>query len=332
MFEYAISSNKGRRLTGRALSSYVTSGILHFLLILALIEFPDLLRGGMYHRFRALSSIADSLMSKSQDDDAQWRTVVVLQPQSKMMAPSAATLKKYLYDWKKKGPGNEAPPIRIRFGDEQKSAISSLPPMPQIRQEYKQPELTLPANALASGNASTPSTSEQSTTGAADASGRREGLGVTPLAPAPKSETAENTAPKSIPSGVNPPASPPPATAGGLKVFETEQKAIHSPDSGIFDTKGFPLGDYVNSIKERIKGNWFIPSNLQNFQGHTTIIFYIDRGGRYANARIVARSGSNSFDNAALMAIISSDPFPPLPESFPGNHIGAKFVLSWNEP
>jgi TonB family protein len=334
MFDYAISSNKGRQLTGRTLSSYFTSGILHFLLILALIEYPDLLRGGMYHRFRTLSSIAESLMSRSRNDDDQWRTVTVLQPQSKMMAPSASTLKHYLYDWNKKDPAKAAPPIRIRFGDEQKSAINHLPPMPQVRQAPQQPELTLPANALASGNASTSSASGQSASGTGDVSGRQEGLGVTPLAPAPapKSETAETIAPKSIPSGIKPPASPPPTTAGGLKVFETEQKAIHSPDSGIFDTKGFPLGEYVNVIKERIKGNWFIPSNLQNFQGHTTIIFYIDRLGRYANARIVARSGSNSFDNAALMAVITSDPFPPLPESFPGNHIGAKFVLSWNEP
>jgi TonB family protein len=277
--------------------------------------------------------IADSLMPKPKNDDDKWRTVAVLQPQSKMMTPSAATLKKYLYDWNKKRRGNESPSIRIRFGDEQKAAINSLPPMPQVRQEPKVAELVLPANTLASGDASTSSAPGQSGSGAPVVSGRGVGLGVTPPEPAPpKSEMAENSVPKSIPSGITPPASTPPAPAGGFRVFETEQKAIYSPDSGIFDTKGFPLGEYVNILKERIKGNWFIPSNLQNFQGHTTIIFYIDRGGRYANARIVKKSGSNSFDNAALMAVITSDPFPPLPEGFPGKHIGAKFVLSWNEP
>jgi TonB family protein len=333
MFEYTISKSKERRLTGRILSSYITSCFIHLLMLLALIEYPQLLRGGMYHRFGALSRIADSLMSKSKHEDDNWRTVAVLRPQSKLMAPSAATLKKYVYDWNKKRPGNEAPPIRIRFGDEQKAAINNLPPMPRVRQEPKTPELALPANELAADNSAGASNPGQGTPGPSESSGRKESIGFAPQSAPPKNEVAENSVPKSIPNGVKPPASDAPApTGGGFKVFETEQKAIHSSDSGIFDTKGFPLGEYVNIVKERIKGNWFIPSNLQNFQGHTTIIFYIDKNGRYANARIVSRSGSNSFDNAALMAVIGSDPFPPLPEGFPGNHIGAKFVLSWNEP
>ena len=340
MFDYVISKNEGRQLTGRVLSSYITSCVIHLLMLLALIQYPDLLRGGMYHRFRALSSIAD-LFSKSENDDDNWRTVAILKPQSKMMAPSAATLKKYLYDWSKEGSGKEAPPIRVRFGDEQKSAMNNLPPIPQIRQEPKSSEMTLPANDPALMGQDSQLRAGQSREGSKDGSsgvgndpaglGRDSIVMATPSAP-PKTEKALNAAPASIPDGVKPPAIPAAGSSQGLKIFDTEQKAIHSPDSGVFDTKGFPLGEYVNIIKERIKGNWFIPSNLQNFQGHTTIIFYIDKTGRYANARIVTKSGSNSFDSAALMAVIGSDPFPPLPEGFPGNHIGAKFVLSWNEP
>jgi TonB family protein len=335
MFDYAISSSKRRRLSGRTISSYIVSGFIHLLMILALVEYPQLLRGGFYHRFNSLSRIADHLMSKSKDGSDRWRTVVVLKPQSKMMAPSAATLKKYMYDWSKKGKGDEAPPIRIRFGDEQKAALKDLPPMPRIRQEPKLPELSLPPNELAAANTSALSGDSSSKSlpnaGYEPAFPRREpGALPAPIYP-PKNESAENSAPSSIPKGIKPPTSTDAAPPGAVRVFESEQKAIHSPDSGIFDTKGFPLGEYVNIIKERIKGNWFIPSNLQNFQGHTTIIFYIERDGRYANARIVKKSGSNSFDNAALMAVIGSDPFPPLPEGFPGKHIGAKFVLSWNE-
>lgn len=336
MFEYAIARNQRRRLSGRIFSSYVVSCAIHALMVIGLIKYPELLKGGMFHRFGAFASIADSLMSKSKNDDKNWRTVAVLQPQSRMMEPSAATLKKYMYDWNKKRPGNEAPPIRIRFGDEQKAALNNLPPMPRVRQEPKLPQLSLPANELAADNSNSqsPDRSSGSSAGARDepVSGKRETISLPPPGPAPKNEGAANSAPSSIPSGIKTPSSAAPAPAGALKVFESEQKAIHSPDSGIFDTKGFPLGEYVNIIKERIKGNWFIPSNLQSFQGHTTIVFYIDKDGRYTNARIVTKSGSNSFDNAALMAVIESDPFPPLPKGFPGNHIGAKFVLSWNEP
>ncbi len=97
---------------------------------------------------------------------------------------------------------------------------------------------------------------------------------------------------------------------------------------------GFPLNEYANLIKERIKGNWFIPSNLKNSQGHTTIVFYIGKDGRFSNARIEpsASSGNTSLDLAALKAIMDSNPFPPLPKGFPRDRIGAKFVLSYNEP
>jgi len=290
----------------------------------------------MYHRFRPLAFLSDSLLPKPKEDDTNWRTVAVLQPQSKMMAPSAATLKKYLYDWNKKRSGNEAPPIRIRFGDEQKAAINNLPSMPRIRQQPNLSQLSLPANEEAADNISGQpgdgSPESLANLRVDSTQGRKETLVVPTPQPPANNELATGNAPNSIPKGIKPPPSATPAPSGGLKVFDSEQKAIHSPDSGVFDTKGFPLGEYVNIIKERIKGNWFIPSNLQSFQGHTTIVFYIDKDGRYANARIVTKSGSNSFDNAALMAVITSDPFPPLPEGFPGNHIGAKFVLSWNEP
>ena len=99
----------------------------------------------------------------------------------------------------------------------------------------------------------------------------------------------------------------------------------------MFDTKGFPLGEYAGIIIERIKGNWSIPSNLRHAQGHTTVIFYIDKNGQYTGLSIVGSSGSSSLDYAALSAIIGSNPFPPLPKGFPGEHVGAKFVFSYNE-
>ena len=114
-------------------------------------------------------------------------------------------------------------------------------------------------------------------------------------------------------------------------LLDNEQKIIRSEGSGLFNTGGFPLGEYANLIIERVKGNWMIPSNLRTSQGRTTVIFYIDREGRSADARIVISSGSNSLDIAALSAILGSNPFPPLPKGFPGDRVGAKFIFSYNE-
>ena len=339
MFDYAISRNQRQRPTNRILAACVASSVVHIILLLTIIQFPQLLQGGMLSRFRVISMITDSLTQKTNDQENDWRTVAVLRPQSKMQAPSAEQLKKLLYDWSKKGTGNEAPPIRIRWGNEQKAALKeNALSAPKIKQESRTPNLSPPANesiSTAPGSASeTQSPAGKSTDTAPgsfvtvrteSSSGKKDVMNLPPPGSPAKSETAVNTPPRSVPEGIK----QPPET---YKVFEDEQKAIHSTESGFFDTKGFPLGEYANQIKERIKGKWNIPSHLQKFQGHTTVVFYIDKNGRYGNARIITSSGSSSFDSAALMAVIESDPFPPLPRGFPGNHIGAKFVLSWNEP
>ena len=98
--------------------------------------------------------------------------------------------------------------------------------------------------------------------------------------------------------------------------------------------KDFLWAGICQPDKGTIKGSWLIPSHLKDSQGHTTIVFYINKDGRSSGARIEASasSGNNALDIAALKAIMNSNPFPPLPKGYPGDHLGAKFVLSYNEP
>ena len=147
MFDYAISRNQRQRPTNRILAACVASSVVHMILLLMIVQFPQLLQGGMLNRFRVLSMITNSLTQKTSDQENDWRTVAVLRPQSKMQAPSAEQLKKLLYDWSKKGTGKEAPPIRIRWGNEQKAALKeNALSAPRIKQESRSPILSLPAN------------------------------------------------------------------------------------------------------------------------------------------------------------------------------------------
>ena len=337
MFDYAASRNQRQKLSRLVQACLCLSFGIHVLFIVMLVQFPQLLQGGMLNRFRLIALITEGLTQKPADDEDNWRTVTVLRPQTKMDAPSIEQLKRLLYDWEKQGTEKKAPPIRIRWGNEQKAALDVQPP-PKIKPGSGSSEPQTPAAEMASTGQG-PSSEAQSPAGksqdgaptlpvtvrAESAGGNKDVINLPPPKPLAKIETAADTAPRSIPDAVKPPAEK-------FRIFEDEQKAIRSSESGFFGTEGFPLGEYANQIKERIKGKWNIPSHLQSFQGHTTVVFYIDKNGRYGNARIVTSSGSNSFDIAALMAVIESDPFPPLPKGFPGSRIGAKFVLSWNEP
>ena len=209
--------------------------------------------------------------------------------------------------------------------------------MPRVHQDAEKPDITLPPNEFASAELTPSSNADEESSNAfsgARKSDKEDGSPDNLLSekPKPKIEMANNKPPGKIPDSIPTPSDLPAPPSDAIKVFEDEQKAIRSSDSGFFDTEGFPLGDYTNLIVERIKGKWFIPSNLRNSKGNTTVIFYINRDGHFMNARITTSSGSNSLDLAALNAVIESNPFPPLPEGFPGDHVGAKFIFSYNEP
>ncbi len=338
MFDFAISRNQQRTPTKRIFVSWFVSGFAHFLLLFLLIQYPQLLRGGMYHRFRPLSALTNLFSPQGQEEeDKDWRTVAVLS--TPMVQPSAATLKKYTKDWSGKTPN--LPPINLRWGEEQKKALENLPPIPKLRQDPK-PSVILPPHYESPPATSPVGNATQPPLGAtpaaqADPNPGKKGPGNLPPSGTPTAtETANSNAPSSIPDGIKQAPNGVPPAKDAVKVFDSEQQAIKSPESGFFgpDVKGFPLGEYANMIKERIKGRWFIPSHLKNSQGHTTIVFYINRDGRYSGARIEASasSGNNALDIAALKAIMDSNPFPPLPKGFPSDHLGAKFVLSYNEP
>ncbi|NLT65242.1 MAG: TonB family protein [Acidobacteria bacterium] len=320
MFEFAISRNKRPQPSKRIVASWIGSFFVHLFLLILLVQFPELLRGGRFHDFRPLALLTRVAGPEADDDDRNWRTVAVLR--TPMIAPSAARLRELADGLNSQKKGEGAPPIKIRFGNEEKEALKEDAPAGRIRLEPKpQSAEPLSAAAVPPPVETAPELSEVPSLIKPDPVTEKKGdLNI-----------ALNKAPAAIPD-IPKPTPVPAKPKEEVKVFEDEQKAIRSQESGFFDTKGFPLGEYAILIKERIQERWFIPSNLRDSRGQTTIIFYIEKDGRYRDCRIVSPSGNTSLDLAALKAVMDSNPFPPLPKGFPGDHIGAKFVLSYNEP
>jgi TonB family protein len=348
MFEYAISQHKKHPPSKRFFASWTLSCVLHVIALMLLIEYPQLLSPGQYPWFRQPALLFSILTHSSgrpqQESNSRIVAFVGKSSGGRMIEPSAETLRRYMYDWSKKG--NGVPPVRVRWGNEKQQALAenSPPktrPVPGIQEPkpsgVSETEKAVPSPAGVSG---TGGGEEGSPTVRADAGKPTVYL----PAPQPASETRpvktppETSAPpQSIPAGITQPAPPPASTRrttpaqSQASVLENEQKAVRTEGSGLFDTQGFPLGEYANLIIERVKGNWLIPSNLRSAQGRTTVIFYIDKDGRFTNLHIVTPSGSSSLDLAALNAVMESNPFPPLPKGFPGERVGAKFVFSYNE-
>jgi len=301
---------------------------------------PWLLKGGIYAGFRGLILSQDASESPMEFDDEgyadeQYRTVTVLRP---MVTPSAEVLRKLVYDWGKSGKEDQGThtTVQTRWGSEEENA-----PDEDINiSETIEPEAeTVPsgeedAEDLANASNANPLIPEEDPGAATLPS---IGVITGPETPAeettpleePETENSEelamNTVPTRIPDAVRKPESI--DTSENIKTFDNESQAISGSGSGIFETQGFPLEEYASRIRELVYSNWYIPSNLRDSDGFTTIIFYIDRNGHNFDARIVDSSGNRSLNITALTAIMKSDPFPPLPDGYPGKHIGVKYIF-----
>ena len=88
-------------------------------------------------------------------------------------------------------------------------------------------------------------------------------------------------------------------------------------DSGplSFDTNWYDWGPYAAEMIRRIKLHWDVPEIARlGMKGKLTIRFFIMADGTVQGATYLAHSEVPPFDNAAMQAILTSNPFRPLPK------------------
>jgi TonB family protein len=109
--------------------------------------------------------------------------------------------------------------------------------------------------------------------------------------------------------------------------FSTEGPVILS------DTRGVDFGPYLARVIYVVRQNWYavIPESARlGEKGRVGIVFEIVKDGSVPQIRLVASSGSGALDRAALASIRASNPFPPLPQQFTGQHLVLQFVFLYN--
>jgi TonB family protein len=109
--------------------------------------------------------------------------------------------------------------------------------------------------------------------------------------------------------------------------FSTAQATILS------DTRGVDFGPYLSRIIHIVRENWIavIPESARlGEKGRSGIVFTILKDGSVPQLRLVASSGSDPLDRAAVNGIRASVPFPPLPAEFTGNKLDLQFIFLYN--
>lgn len=153
-----------------------------------------------------------------------------------------------------------------------------------------------------------------------------------PEAPKPEVEAPVLPDPKRKPEPE--PARPAPESSNEPPVAEPETQG--RPDAGPggialgaavagFDNPNFTYGYYVDQMLAKISDNWTRPPVGSGVEA--VLHFVIRRDGRIASLRVVNSSGLDSFDLAAMRAVQTSSPLPPLPRAFREETLGVTLIV-----
>jgi TonB family protein len=91
---------------------------------------------------------------------------------------------------------------------------------------------------------------------------------------------------------------------------KTENVAVSTPQ------QDFKFGWYLALVRDKIGQNWRPPPDAKGAKAR--VVFAVNRSGWVGDVNVDAghSSGTFGFQQAAIRAIRSSNPFPPLPEEF----------------
>jgi len=325
MLDYVSSINQKRAVSRLSIACLALSCFLHFCLILLFYFFPQLLAGGYLHNFRGFRW---GTVVNNDDDNERWRMVAILEPPESMNMPSPETLRKILGAGVR-DEGEGMPPIELNFNPPD-SMEMELPSMPKSPSVVEEPEMVIPV-IRPPGVADETSLDAGSSGESETALVAEPGTGVDILAAKPEAKTetqiSENNVPQKIPETL-PPVNPPPLSEKPDAVKPPPENELgNSSAPGLFNTGGFPMGDYKEIIEAMVRERWLRPSNIKGSSRRTTTVFYINRSGRAEDLRLEVSSGNQSLDSAALNAIWTAAPFPPLPDGFPRERVGVRMIL-----
>lgn len=101
--------------------------------------------------------------------------------------------------------------------------------------------------------------------------------------------------------------------AGSSLSFGTSVAALESD---------FPFTFYVDQMLTLIGANWLKPEATE--ETVAVVAFSIQRDGRVTDVKLTEPSGVGVYDRAAVRAVYSANPLPPLPPEFTGDHLGVR--------
>jgi TonB family protein len=221
-------------------------------------------------------------------------------------------------------------PDRVEMSDVDRSARS-----PEAAPKMENP---LP---VARGN------STQRTESSPDERMKGEGPAPTPAPPAPQAPPVETP---SIADQRNadlammqkPQINPPPGGSLGDALknlqkyvqnesFNNQKGQVQDFGPLQFDTKGVEFGPWIRRFISQVRRNWFVPMAAMSMKGRVVITFYVHRSGALTDVTVVRPSEIESFNTAAVNALLASNPTTALPPEYPDDKAFFTVTFYYNE-
>ena len=218
-------------------------------------------------------------------------------------------------------------PDRVELSDVDRSA----------RSPEKTPSLTNPLpSALGNSTERTEATPEEKMRG--------DGPAPQPAPPAPPVETPSVVDQRQADLAMmqKPQIQPPPGGSLGEALKNLQkyvQKESFNNQKGQsqefgplqFDTKGVEFGPWIRRFVSQVRRNWFVPMAAMSMRGRVVITFFVHRNGALTDVTVIRPSEIDSFNTAAVNALLASNPTTPLPPEYPDDKAFFTVTFYYNE-
>lgn len=98
-----------------------------------------------------------------------------------------------------------------------------------------------------------------------------------------------------------------------------------------FDTKGVEFGPWIRRFISQVRRNWFVPMAAMTMRGRVVITFFVHRNGALTDVTVIRPSEIESFNTAAVNALLASSPTTPLPPEYPDDKAFFTVTFYYNE-
>ena len=98
-----------------------------------------------------------------------------------------------------------------------------------------------------------------------------------------------------------------------------------------FDTKGVEFGPWIRRFVSQVRRNWFVPMAAMTMRGRVVITFFVHRNGALTDVTVIRPSEVESFNTAAVNALLASNPTVPLPPEYPDDKAFFTVTFFYNE-